>query len=83
MNTTLDEFTTAMIGRVRTLLDINDTRKQPWNRRDFIMYVKGAVDWFLFYSGNPEKADADCVMCNIIIDAGVLDELPVERECVR
>ena len=79
MDITLKEFTTALIGKVQTLLDTNDSQVRPWNRRDFILYVKGAVDWFLFTSGNPENADAECVMCNIIIDAGVLDRLPRER----
>lgn len=78
MDITLDEFITAMESKVKTLLDTNDAREKPWGRRDFIMYVKGAVDWFLFLTGNPEKADADCVMCNIVIDAGVLDKLPRE-----
>lgn len=78
-NITLDEFTTALIGKVRTLLDTNDARPNPLGRRDIIWYVKGAVDWFLFVSGNPEKADADCVMSNIVIDAGVLDRLPPEN----
>lgn len=78
MDITLDEFITAMEGKVKTLLDTNDARKNPWGRRDFVMYVRGAVDLFLFISGNPEKADADCVMSNIVIDSGVLDRLPQE-----
>lgn len=78
MDITLDEFITALEGRVQTLLDTNDARPNPLGRREFIWYVKGAVDWFLFVSGNPEKADADCVMANIVIDAGVLDRVPQE-----
>ena len=75
---TLDEFTTHLQRRLETLLDINDTRKRPWTRRDFILYTEGAIEAFFFLNGNPDNADVDCVMCNIVIDAGVLDRLPVE-----
>ena len=78
MGITLDEFTEALISKIKTLLDTNDARPRPLGRREVIWYVKGAVDWFLFTSGNPENADADCVTANIVIDAGVLDRLPQE-----
>ena len=75
---TLDEFTNVLIGRLNTLLDINDTRKKPWNRRDFILFTEGAIETFFFLNGNPDNADVDSVMCNIVIDAGVLDRIPKE-----
>ena len=75
---TLDEFTVVLIGRLKTLLDINDTRKKPWNRRDFILYTEGAIETFFFLNGRPEGADVDAIMCNVVIDAGVLDRLPRE-----
>ena len=80
MDITLNEFTTALIGRVKTLLDTNEARPNPLGRREIIWYVKGAVDCFLVVLGNPEHADADCVVANIVIDAGVLDRLPPENE---
>lgn len=76
MGITLDEFMTAMENKVRTLLDTNDAREKPYSRRDLVLYVTGAVAWYLFSTGNPENADAEMVMANIIIDAGVLDRLP-------
>ena len=75
---TLDEFTNILKGRLETLLDTNDTRKRPWTRRDFILYTEGAIETFFFFNGNPNKADVDAVMCNVVIDAGVLDRLPQE-----
>lgn len=79
MDTTLNEFMTAMVSKVNALVSANDRREKPWGRRDFVMYIKGAVDLYLFMTGNPENADADCVMSNIYIDSDVCDLIPISQ----
>ena len=72
---TLSEFMVNLEGRIKTLLDINDTRAKPWGRREFILYAQGALETFFFLNGNPDKADVDACICNVVIDSGVLDML--------
>ena len=73
MEITLNEFVRAMKNKVNALVAANDRRKKPWTRQDFLMYIRGACDWFKFTTG--DDFDAEMVVDNIFIDSDVLDEI--------
>lgn len=73
MDITLNEFVRATKNKVNALVTANDRREKPWTRRDFLMYIRGACDWFKFVSG--DDFDTEMVADNIFIDSDILDEI--------
>ena len=73
MDISVSEFMSAMVHKVNALVAANDRRTKPWTRKDFIIYIQGACDWFKFVSG--EDFDAEAVTSNIYIESDVINEI--------
>lgn len=60
-----EEFKNLMIDKINMLLFENNNKKNPWTRRDFVLYIKGAADAFNLSDGS---CDVDYLVADIFID---------------